>query len=308
MKPLLNGLFILLASVGYCQKVEIAFRIPEKDLIPEGIAYDPATRSFFVSSIFKNKIVRIDAGQKVNDFITSGKDGIGQVLGMKVNDGKLWACSNTSEGDPNGQAMIHLFDIATGNLVMKWVLQSNGETHLFNDLVVDDKGNAFISDSDYSAIYRVHKSLEKPELWIKDDRLRFANGITLLPSGELIVNASNGFFKINTTKEIKSLPFLNYFPLGIDGLSFYKNSLIGIQNVTYPVSINQYFLTPSFDQIERAKVLAYDHPKWDTPTTGVIVGNWFYFVANSQLGNLDQNKIKDASKLKEVLIMKLQLE
>lgn len=107
---------------------------------------------------------------------------------------------------------------------------------------------------------------------------------------------------------MKSLPFPNYLPLGIDGLSFYKQSLIGIQNVTYPVSINQYYLTASLDQIEKARVLTYDHPEWDIPTTGVMVDNWFYFVANSQMRNLDKKKIINPSQLKDVLIMKVRVE
>ena len=61
MKAVLILLVILLGSVTlYAQQVEIAFRITEKDLIPEGIAYDATSKSFFVSSIHKNKILRID--------------------------------------------------------------------------------------------------------------------------------------------------------------------------------------------------------------------------------------------------------
>ena len=35
-----------------------AFKIPEGDLVPENLAYDPATREFFFGSTTKNKIVR----------------------------------------------------------------------------------------------------------------------------------------------------------------------------------------------------------------------------------------------------------
>lgn len=61
MKFLMISALTVLSFLSYSQKVEIAFRISEKDLIPEGIAYDPATASFFVSSIFKNKIIRIES-------------------------------------------------------------------------------------------------------------------------------------------------------------------------------------------------------------------------------------------------------
>lgn len=37
-------------------KSEIACSIDEKDLIPEGIAYDPQTQSFFLGSIYKKRL------------------------------------------------------------------------------------------------------------------------------------------------------------------------------------------------------------------------------------------------------------
>jgi SMP-30/Gluconolactonase/LRE-like region len=305
-------LILVVLYIGFlrlhAQEAEIAFRIAEKDLIPEGIAFDPGSNSFFVSSIHKNKIIRINPDKRITDFIVSGHEGIGQVLGMKVSDGKLWVCSNTGEGNPQGQSMVHVFDITGRILSKKWILQSAGEIHLFNDLVIGSNGDVFISDSDYGAIYRVNNTLKNPELLIKDERLNYANGITLTPNDEVIVNTFKGFFKINTiTRELKALPFPNYYVIGIDGLSFYKQSLIGIQNITYPVCINQYNLNSSFDKIENARVLVANHPLFDIPTTGVVVDDWFYFIANSQMGNLDKDKIKDPAKLKEVLIMKIKL-
>jgi len=308
MKAVLVWLVFLLASLPLeAQSVEVAFRIQEKDLIPEGIAYDSTSRSFFVSSIHKNKIIRIDERNKVTDFIKSGKEGIGQALGMKVSEGKLWVCSNTGKGNAQDQSMIHAFDLASGDLVSKWNLPP-GETHLFNDLAIDSRGNVIVSDSDYGAIYRVNPKSSNVELLIKDARLQYANGITIAPDDGVIVNTFKGFFKINTiTLEMTALPFPNYYVIGIDGLCFYKQSLVGIQNVTYPVSINQYQLNAAFDKIESARVLLADHPNFDIPTTGVIVEDWFYFIANSQMSNLEKDKIIDRSRLKDVLIMKIKL-
>lgn len=309
MRSILIFLILFNSSWKLCgQEIDIAFRLAEKDLIPEGIAYDPSSKSFFVSSIHKNKILRIDNDLRVTDFIKSGQEGIGQVLGMKAHLGKLWVCSNTGESNPKGKSMVHAFDIASGVLSKKSVLQSTGETHLFNDLVITKKGDVFISDSDYGAIYIVNSRLKNPELLIKDDRLNYANGITLTPNDEVIVNTFKGFFKINTiTRELMPLPFPNYFVIGIDGLSFYKQSLIGIQNITYPVCINQYNLNSTFDKIENANVLVSNHPLFDIPTTGVVVDDWFYFIANSQMSNLDKGKIVNPEKLKEILVMKVRL-
>jgi hypothetical protein len=301
--------FLVGALMADAQPVEVAFRISEKDLIPEGIAYDATSKSFFVSSIHKSKIIRIDEHHKVIDFIKSGKEGIGQVLGIKVSNGKLWVCSNKGEGNSEGQSMLHAFKISSGDLISKWILPVSGELHLFNDLAIDSHGNVIISDSDYGAIYRVKPALSGVEILIKDDRLMYANGITISPDDAVIVNTFKGFFKINTvTRELQALPFPNYQVIGIDGLCFYNQSLIGIQNVTYPVCVNQYYLNATFDKIESARVLVANHPLFDIPTTGVIVNDWFYFIANSQMSNLEKGKIMDPAKLKEVVIMKIKLD
>lgn len=292
---------------SFCQKAEVAFRIPEKDLIPEGIAYDAATQVFFVSSINKRKIVKIDRQGKISDFVLSGQDGIGEVLGLKVANGKLWACNNLPDQEPS-VSMVHEFDIATGKLVRKWTLSPTQEHHLFNDMAITSSGDVFISDSDFGAVYHVNPQLEVPELWIKDARLGDSNGIASLSDESVVVNA-RGFSKINTKrKEIAPLPFGTYFTMGIDGMSPYKQSLVGIQNVSFPVSINQYYLDASLSKIERARVVLANHPDFDIPTTGVVVDNRFYFIANSQLINYEKGHVKDPSKLREVLIMQVKLD
>jgi len=307
MRSCILFLFSAAFQLSLAQNVEIAFRLAEKDLIPEGIAFDPSTKSFYVSSINKRKIVKVDEKGSSSDFISSGQDGIGEVLGLKAAQGKLWSCNNLSS-DTMSQAMIHQFDLPNGKLVHKWVLMVKGENHFFNDLAISSAGEAFISDSDFGAIYRASQDRQEPELWLKDNRLRDINGITMV-KGWIVVNAYLGFYKVNpSTKEIKTLPFPGYFPLGIDGLSAYRQSLIGVQNVVFPVSINQYYLNSTFDQIERAKVLVANHPKFDVPTTGTVAGDWFYFIANSQLLNFEKGKVKEPLKLKEVLIMKVHLD
>ncbi|HEY6148798.1 MAG TPA: hypothetical protein VIZ69_13915, partial [Thermoanaerobaculia bacterium] len=60
-----------------------AFTIPEADLIPEGIAWDPGSRTLFVGSLAKRKIVAVAPDAAVRDFVPSGRDGLQLVLGMK---------------------------------------------------------------------------------------------------------------------------------------------------------------------------------------------------------------------------------
>jgi hypothetical protein len=78
-----------------------AFTLPDKQLIPEGIAADPETGDFFVSSLAQWKVVKRSEDGSVRDFVAPHQDGIWLTLGMKVDPtGKeLWVCS-ASEINP----------------------------------------------------------------------------------------------------------------------------------------------------------------------------------------------------------------
>src|SRR4029079_6664238 len=103
----------------------VAFRIPDKGLVPEGIAFDSKSGSFFVSSIRKRKIVRVAADGKASDFVASGRDGLRGVLGMRVDAARrrLWACTQAMkhmEGFREGQkpeSALMEFDADSGKLV-----------------------------------------------------------------------------------------------------------------------------------------------------------------------------------------------
>src|SRR5687768_15158028 len=90
----------LLMTVTLLAQSEVAFKIADPDFIPEGITYDPSTKTFFLGSTFKRKIVAIDAAGKVRDFTTEAQDGIYGVLGMRVDPKTrtLWAISSNAGG------------------------------------------------------------------------------------------------------------------------------------------------------------------------------------------------------------------
>ncbi len=71
-------LFLLLAACLqiHCpaQKSSIIITDSENDLIPEGIAVDTGTKTIYISSIARHKIIAVDKNGKQRDFINSGQD------------------------------------------------------------------------------------------------------------------------------------------------------------------------------------------------------------------------------------------
>lgn len=311
MRILFTLIFLLPLFAVAQSNPEHIFTIKEKDFIAEGIAYNPADKSFYVGSIHKNKIVKISSSGVVSDFVSSGADNIGQVLGIHINVDKqeLWACNNEGEGIVGGSVGVHRYNLKTGKLIRSYIYKAEGEKHLFNDAVLVND-TLYVSDSEVGALYKINPANEKPELLIQANQLRYANGVTTIPNtNKIVVSTGNGLMTVNTaTKEITPIPFSGYYIVGIDGLYFYNNSFIGIQNVTFPVTINRFYTNDKNDTIEKGELMAANHSSFQVPTTGAIAGDWFYFIANSQLNNYEKGKIENPAKLEEVKIMRLKLK
>jgi hypothetical protein len=297
---------------------KIAFTINEKDLIPEGIAFSATKQCFYLSSIFKKKIVIINADGSFTDFIASQFEGFLGGLGMKVDEKNqiLWANSGDILNDSIATTGIFAFEIGSGKLRKKYLPRPNS-SHFFNDLVLDNQGFVYISDMYSGAVYRFSLAMNEPEILVKSKELEYINGIA--------ISDDSRFLYVDTWREgIKAIEIATQkiIPLhpqpreiqanGIDGLYFYQNSLIGVVNGTKELSDNQivrFYLDTEQTKITQIKVLLKNHPSFQIPTTGVILGRYFYCIANSQLNLLspDAKTISDTSRLKEVVILKIRL-
>jgi DNA-binding beta-propeller fold protein YncE len=308
----------MVMAATFCQaqtkNVEQAFVIKDKELIPEGIAYDPITKTFFVGSIQQNKIIAITPAGTVTDFVTTGQDGLLQVLGMRVDsEGKLWACNNSAEHDTvNKISQIHVFDTKTRKLVRKFILK-DGQKHLFNDLIQLKNGDTYITDSDGGAVYVIRKGSDKLETFLPMKSVIYPNGITATPDeSKLIVSTGSGLGIVTVdlaSKKIEPITHSKFFIIGMDGLYLFKNKLIGVQNVTFPEAVIELSLDDTNQKFTAVKNLISDDPMFDSPTTGVIAGDHFYFIANSQLTQINgmKGKFKNPGTLKSPIIMKIKL-
>jgi hypothetical protein len=311
MKTFVAFFLVLMTSRIASGQPEAVFHLKEKDLIPEGIAYNADEKCFYVGSINKRKIVQINGDGHVSDFTAPRQEELAEVLGIRVDHKRKWliALSNEGEANPKGKAWVHIFKW-DGSLVKKFSLDAAGEIRLFNDVVVAPAGDIYITDSDGSAIYWIDKDLNALSLWLKADELRYANGITLSPDEKsLVVSTGRGLVKADlASKKVGALPFADYYVVGIDGLYTLGKSLVAVQNVTFPVNIVQYHLNDDGSAVVSANLLAVNDPLFDLPTTGAIAEGWFYFIANTQLRKYKDGKVLEPEKLKEIVIARLKLK
>jgi hypothetical protein len=271
-----------------------AFTIPEPDLIPEGIAFDSASRRFFVGSLAKRKIVAVSPDGAVTDFVPSGRDGLVAVLGLRVDAPRrlLWAAClfRSRAGEEAGEherSGVAAFDLATGRMARRIVLDSAG--HLLNDLVVTRSGDLYVTDTEAGALYTLAPGGDRLDLIIDSTRVFRPNGIALAPDeSRLFVAAWPAIVVVEPrTRAVTPLRQPPHVVTGgVDGLYFHEGSLVGVQNDVHPGRVVRYWLSPGLDSIVRAEVLQSYHPRFAQPTTGAIAGDGFYLLANPQLAKL----------------------
>lgn len=292
-----------------------AFSLPDKELITESVAYDQKSGRFFISSVHQRKIVVREKNGTVKDF-SAASDGLYSVLGMKVDAkrGILWACSSAfpemkgfDKADA-GKAGIFKYDLKTGKLLNKYLLSNEDGNHALGDLVLNKNGDVFASDSISPSIYKIDVKTDKLEVFLKSDSFASLQGLAFSPDEKYLFAAdySLGFFRIEMSgKNILQLSPGNEAVLGTDGLYFHNGALLAIQNGINPQRVVKFALDPAFTKITGHITLEANHSDFNEPTLGVLQGNDFYFIANSQWGLVNNKGELEKEKLREPVILHL---
>jgi hypothetical protein len=319
-----------------------AFSLSDDDFCPEGIAYDPVTRIFFVGSFAKRKIVTVDATGREGLFATEGQDGLAGITGMTVDARRrvLWVATSvpvgrSSPGDIPGWSAVFKYDLKTGTLVKKYSADSKTGPHLFNDLALTESGDVFVTDSLLGAIFLIRGDKEEgPELWIKPKHMTYPNGIALSDDNRrLYVAQGEGVSVISVETRSSSLLSVpdDLTLTGIDGLYYYKNSLVGVQydysrgrviqfllneaslRVPEPrflawLKRGLFFLNTDRPGVKGVKILEAENPLFLNPQTGVIDQDTFYYIANCRISAFMGAKDLPPGGAPGVLILKTRLQ
>jgi hypothetical protein len=284
-----------------------AFRTTEKDLVPEGLAYDAQRNLFYLGSLNRRKIVKIDRDGIPSDFVPPDRFKLLPVLGIRIdpNDDTVWADSFT---DSTGLTELLHFD-ATGNLLGRFKPEGSAQ-HGFNDLVVRKNGDVITTDSLANTVLRFDPVAQAFTPLPLHRQLIYPNGIALNGDDHtLYVADALGVVTVDlTTKESHDVdPGPRSTLAGADGLYWYNGSLIAIQNGIGTPRIAAFRLSSDSRRVTRTTVLESRSNLCVLPTTGTIRGSNFFFIANSQIDNMNNDKVMDVTKLEVVRIGVLRL-
>jgi sugar lactone lactonase YvrE len=288
--------------------------LSEKSLHPEGLCYLKKHKMWLAAGIRDGKIVSFDKKGKCTDWLKLTYS----VFAIKpdADEKFLWAAT---AGVPeqsgyvlstNRHSEIVKIDIRTKAVGERIVVPGS---HIFGDLAVADDGTVYATDSDSPMVLRIRGKEFSPWLYLTG-RIYNLQGIALNDdqSALYVADYNGGILRVPVAdpekKEWLQMPE-DMTPKGIDGLCFYRNSLIAVHNGVNPIRIVSYKLDGGGTRIVSSTVLDNNRPEFDEPTTGIVKDGDFYFFANSPWNAYDRKKqALDEAKFSAPVLMRCKLD
>ena len=268
----------------------VAFKLAVPRLLPEGLAYDAASDSFFVSSVRQRLILRVDRSRQPQPFADRSA-GLWAALGLALDAPRrrLWvataAMPEMADALPadEGRSALVALDLASGRALARYELPP-GRPHVLGDVIVSPTGDVFTTDSTSPALYRLPAGCRAQEPIAAGEPFVSQQGLALSADGKrlFVADYAKGIFAVELdSRRVRLLDAPRTAGiLGIDGLYRAGESLIGVQNGAAPPRLLR--LAIEGDRITSVEVVDAGHPSAPDPTLGVVVGSRFFYIGNSQ--------------------------
>lgn len=281
---------------------KIAFTAPVAGLRPEGIEWDAAHNRFLVGSLAVGTIhgitVAEDGTTNVEPFVED--EDLGATVGLEIdeaNNALLVANSSTTAfGGGAGAAGLAAYDLDTGERLYIVDLDElyESKTNFANDVAVDSKGNAYVTNSFAPVLYKVTPEGEA-SVFIEDEQLSSpsgigTNGIVYDPDSDtlLVINGETmSLLRVTLGDEVEIVPVELDTPLIADGMVLAEDGTL--YAVASESGQDQYIASlVSEDGWESAAVL--NHGKTTgAATTITLVGDRPYYI-NAYLGDMSRTE------------------
>jgi sugar lactone lactonase YvrE len=261
------------------------------DFFAEGVARG-ADGSLYLTSVRHGRVVRRLPGGHEADLLRAGEE-LWAVsgIGLAPDGESLWVSSNAipqwAGYDSTLEGRSELIRLSISGGVMHRVAVPGGAAGaMIGDLLVTPDGGVYGSDTRGQAIWYLEPGGSAPRVVARHPLVRSPQG--LVPSGDgvrlLVADYSHGILMVDPRSgAVEPLPFPEGTTLlGIDGLARHGGDLIAIQNGGVVPRVLRLRLDAGETRVVAVEVIDRHLAVADEPTLGVVAGDDFYYVANSQ--------------------------
>lgn len=276
------------------------------DVLPEGAAFDARRGRFLMSSGRRRNVIAVAVDGRCSELVPSGDGGLLAVLGMDVDDARdaLWVASAAAPfmrdagSATQGETRLSRIDLASGRVLASYAPTDPG---LLNDLDLLPDGRIAVTDSIAGTVYMLDPSAASPRLasLLPAGSFEGPNGIVALASGQLVVADFHALWLVDPSlpaavrKRRLTTPGARYLG-GMDGLARDGEHIVAIQNLVGRGRVWRFRIDTENAHVDDLALLLRQHPDLRNPTTGVVVGRRFLFVADPNLQVFANGTISEA--------------
>lgn len=271
---------------------KIAFKLDQAPELIEAMAYDSRRKRFLVGSVRTGEILAVDSKGKTQPFAAPGSSAaLKSVFALAVDDarGFLWV---GTAGAPQyvgfrpgdlGTAALVKFDLATGKFVEAYKIPYSPAPKSFGSITVAANGAVYATDAIANVVYQVSGGQLRTLFNVPGSTS--LRGIAVSPDQKFLyfVDYELGLRVADLSKsEVREVSVAGQNLGGIDGLYYYQDHLIAVQNGTVPTRVLRIELDAAKGALKAVQPLEANKDALAMPTFGALVGDDFYFISNSQ--------------------------
>ena len=276
-------------------EADVAAEFDQSDFIPEGIAV--ADGGGVILGGIRHGQLLIEARDSAE--LVIGPAGHWSVFGMRFDDRDgLWFASSrvpqyVGISDRSAyKAGLFRLDLDSLEISDRARLPVAEGDQVLGDLVIADDETIYTTDSIDGPVYRYSIADGEYSTLVPKGVFGSPQGLVLDVAGDYLYVADyiGGLYRVRLADggvQKVTVPDTTS-DYGIDGLYRHGNRLIAIQNGIQPHRVVAMSLSDDGTAIESTETLAMNLPQFDEPTLGTVVGDDFYFVANSHWNRFDE--------------------
>ncbi|HVF33914.1 MAG TPA: hypothetical protein VND91_01165 [Candidatus Saccharimonadia bacterium] len=277
---------------------KVAYTLPAGDLLIESLGWDPVRKQLLAGSAREGKVFRVGKSGALEEYIAAdAKNGLWAVMDIAVDAPRdaIYVASTAiahfkhAKKTDFGRAGVFHFKLSTGEFVARHEVPIDGRSHILSSIAVTPKGVVFVADGVLRELWKIEAGklrhvMHNPKLTTirgmaaSDKALYFADYDLGILGIDL---ASGAAFDVAATDKVTLY--------SIEGLSYYDGHLVAIQAGFPPKRVMRFELTPDGRAIKAHQALEAGRKQFGTPTRGVVAGDTYYFIANTQKDRYDMH-------------------
>lgn len=301
--------------------VSVWSRLDARMAMPEALAYDGDSGRMFVGTVRDGMILVSSDGESWERF--ADPESIPQLQGvfdLAVDEkrGYLWVATGRvgqfhgPRREDGVRSSLLRLDLESGEFDREFPLSSGSGRNLLGSLAISGQGSVFAADTQSPVIYRLEADGEALQPYFGHQNFTSLRGITLSGDDRLLYVADYelGIFVIDARSGDQAWKLAVPDTLnegGIDGLYWWNNHLVVIQNGVSPQRVVRMQLGEDGLGVTAIAPVVAARPEFDSPTFGVMNDKDLYFLAASHWRYVDDQGLS-SQPLPEVPIMKLDVD